>query len=126
VELNEVSSYGILAGQWIDEEKKIMKVASFVEKPSPEYAKEHLAMKDGEGKTRYYCVFGQYIINKPVYDTLFKNVELEKGSLREVDMTKTLSEFAEMGLLTAVAINGQSFDIGLPQQYYLTMRDFSL
>lgn len=126
VSINEVSNYGILAGKWIDKEKKVMKVTSFVEKPTKEYAIKNLAMEDSQHQTVFYCVFAQYIIDKSIYNILYKNVQSQNTKNEEVDLTKSLNEIARMGLLRAVVINGNSFDIGLPEQYYYTMCNFNL
>ena len=44
IPLNQVVHYGILRGAWQDPEEKLMKVDRMVEKPTDDYAREHLGV----------------------------------------------------------------------------------
>lgn len=124
VALEDVSNYGIVSGSWIDKENKILKVDKFVEKPSKEYAMENLKMESPNGKIIYYAVFGEYIINDLAYELIrekiIENKEKKKENNKEIGLTESLDKLCDLGLLNAIVINGQSYDIGIPEKYYDT------
>lgn len=58
VTLDRVMHYGVITGRYLDEDERLMQATNMVEKPTTDYAREHLGMKDKKGNDRYYCVFG--------------------------------------------------------------------
>jgi len=124
IPLQQVNLYGILSGNWLDESRSLLEITSFTEKPDLSYAKEHLFMLDSENNTEYYSVFGQYIINQELFNILGNNINKERTSQSEIDMTDSLKQFIGKGL-TGVVLNGTMYDIGNPSSYHASFDEFS-
>lgn len=122
VPLEQVSNYGILSGQFYPERPYLMDVSDIVEKPSAEFAKKRLGIRDEEGKNLYFATFGQYILTKDVFDYLGQQIEEneQREDAAEIDLTGALQHLAGQHKLTAVDIAGESYDVGIPARYYDT------
>jgi len=116
VELDNVSNYGILSGEWIDSDQKIMRVNKFTEKPDINYAEKNLFI-DNNGIKKYYSVFGQYIITSDVFKKLEKNIIDGNLINGEYELTDALSSLIKESLLYAFAPDGRMRDIGNVQGY---------
>jgi UTP-glucose-1-phosphate uridylyltransferase len=68
VPLEQVSHYGIVSGEWIDAEERNLNVTGIFEKPDIKFAREYLGIKHRNGNTKYYSVFGQYILTPEVFE----------------------------------------------------------
>ena len=123
VELNRVHLYGIMGGEFTDEEARLMQVSSMVEKPAAEYAQEHLGVKDETGAEKYYCVFGQYILPPRVFELLERNVQNYDG-MGEIELTTVLDEVRATEGMTGYRVNGRRYDIGVPEEYRKTLSEF--
>ena len=124
ITFQQVNLYGILSGDWLDDSQSLMNISSFVEKPDLSYAKEYLFMLDNENNPEYYSVFGQYIITPELFNILGNNINKERMSLSEIDMTDSLKYFIGKGL-TGVVLNGTMYDIGNPSSYYASFLNFT-
>lgn len=93
-----------------------------VEKPSVSMAKETLGVPDESGNAKYYATFGQYILNDEVFQLLAHQIEESEltESAKEIDLTCTLQHLASKKQLIACDIAGESYDVGIPAQYYDT------
>jgi UTP-glucose-1-phosphate uridylyltransferase/mevalonate kinase len=116
IPLEQVNSYGILSGNWLDDSHSLMNITSFEEKPDLSYAKEHLSMLDDENNPEYFSVFGQYIITPELFNILGNEVANKQNSKSEIDITMSLKQFIGKGL-TGVILNGTMYDIGNPLSY---------
>ncbi len=124
VPLEEVVHYGIMKGHFEDTDRKCMRLESFVEKPTVEYAIENLAVKDKTGNESYYAVFGQYILTDSVYKVLEKNIKENKTSRGEIQLTDALEEVRATEGMMGCRIKGKSYDVGLPQMYIDTLGSY--
>jgi len=125
IPFQQVNSYGILCGNWLDDSHSLMDITSFVEKPDLSNAKEHLYMLDSERNPEYFSTFGQYIINPEVFNILGNNINKEGKRQSEIDMTDSLNYFIGKGL-TGVVLNGCMYDIGNPSSYHASFCDFKI
>ncbi|MBQ8108896.1 MAG: GHMP kinase [Clostridia bacterium] len=127
VPLSRVVHYGILHGQWNDSAQTIMKVDRMVEKPTDDYAREYLGVRNARNEKKYYATFGQYVLTQEVFEELDREIRLEKrpseGS--EYGLTAALDAVRERNGMFAFLPDGQSFDIGLPEAYRNTMWHFA-
>ena len=80
VALDRVAHYGIVNGVWEDTSETMMKVDSMVEKPTDDYAREYLGVRNRQGSQKYYATFGQYVLTPEVFS------ELELGPSSSVDL----------------------------------------
>lgn len=119
----QVVHYGIMHGVWESIEEKDMRLDCIAEKPTVDYAQENLAVKTKEG-SRYFAVFGQYILTEDVYKVLEDNIRNNKLSRGEIQLTDALEQVrAESGMM-GCRIKGRSYDVGLPQMYVDTVGRF--
>ncbi len=127
VPLERVVHYGIIHGQWTDDNTAFMKVDRMVEKPTDDYAAEYLGVRDAKGTQRYYATFGQYVLTPEVYEELEDEIRNKKTSEgKEYGLTAALDLVREKHGMYAFEPQGQSFDIGLPDAYRETMQAFPL
>lgn len=121
----QVVHYGIMHGVWEHTDERDMRLDCIVEKPTVDYAQENLAVKTKEG-SRYFAVFGQYILTEDVYKVLEDNIRNNKLSRGEIQLTDALEQVrAESGMM-GCCIKGRSYDVGLPQMYVDTVGRFGL
>ena len=124
--LEDVVHYGIVGGQWDDDGESILHVSELSEKPSVDYARDQLGVIMKNGTTRYFSVFGQYVLTPAVYQELEENI---RGSLYqngEIQLTAALDQVREKHGVYAVVPDGVRFDIGLPEEYRHTVATFGL
>lgn len=126
VELERCSYYGILTGEFIDEEARLMQVEKMVEKPTTDYAKDFMGVKDKRGVDHYYCVFGQYVLTPKVFALLDRNVRDYKEGSPDIELTTVLDEVRATDGMCAYLVDGERFDIGIPEEYRKTMSMFGL
>lgn len=124
IPLKDVVHYGILHGTWDNEEETVLKLDAMVEKPTVAYAKEFLGVRNRKGEEKYYCVFGQYILTKEVFDVLGENIRESRLSHGEIQLTDALEAVRERFGMAAFAPDGKSYDIGLPEVYRTTLNEY--
>lgn len=125
ISLNQVVHYGIIHGVWNDENEKVMTVDSMVEKPTDDYAKEYLGVKNKTGKDKYYATFGQYILTPEVFDELDREISGNPTEGNEYGLTSALNNVRKKNGLIAFVPDGKSFDIGLPNAYFDTFCNYA-
>ncbi len=121
VEIERVAHYGILTGSFIDKERRLMQVEKMVEKPTEDYAKEFMGVKDRRGKDHYYCVFGQYILTPKVFELLDRDIRNYREGNGEIELTKVLDEIRATDGMCGYLVDGDRFDVGIPEEYRKTM-----
>ncbi|MBP7177303.1 MAG: hypothetical protein KBA53_13945 [Thermoclostridium sp.] len=126
VPLENVTQYGILAGEWTDDNHRFMMVREITEKPTAEYAKEFLSVSNDKEVQEYFSVFGEYILTPEVFDVLENHINLNKLSMGEIQLTDALEGVRKTQGIYGFAVDGKMFDIGLPQSYLETMKGFYL
>jgi UTP-glucose-1-phosphate uridylyltransferase/mevalonate kinase len=113
--LEQVQHYGILAGEFIDDEFRMMQVREMKEKPTVDYAQEYLGTEDKKCRTKFYCAFGQYVLTPKVLELLGRNVDARTEG--EVGLTEVLNEIrADEGMI-GYKVDGKRFDVGIPEAY---------
>lgn len=110
IDVKETSTYGVVYGTWIDE--RVLKIERIVEKPDPAYAEEHLEVIFN-GKKTVFAFFGEYIINNEV----LRKMSLA-GDGTDIGLSEYLNEYAQSHPVYALVIEGASFDLGNPNDYY--------
>ena len=105
----EVSSYGIVAGQQIEERVHLLE--KLVEKPAPEEAPSNLA------------VMGRYIVTPDIFPIL---ETLPPGKNGEIQLTDALALLGKDRRLLAYRFQGERYDIGSRFGYIRATIDFAL
>ncbi|MDJ0534473.1 MAG: sugar phosphate nucleotidyltransferase [Xenococcaceae cyanobacterium MO_207.B15] len=113
---------GCVTGVW-QKPNSILEVTKLYEKPDLEYAKANLHVP-GMPESDFLGVFGMYVL-KP---EIFEHLELEiANNLRykgEFQLTTCLDRLREAQGIVGYLVQGQYFDVGMPQFYRQTMYDF--
>ncbi len=94
---DQTHKYGIVAGELIDDNDRIYRVDTMVEKPAPSEAPSNLA------------IIGRYILTPDIFDIL-RNTKPGKGG--EIQITDALLEQAKQGKVIAYKFEGKRFDCG--------------
>ncbi|HAC64411.1 MAG TPA: UTP--glucose-1-phosphate uridylyltransferase [Cyanothece sp. UBA12306] len=113
---------GIVTGNW-QERNSLLKITQLSEKPDLDYARSHLhilGMKDNE----FMAIFGMYILEPEIFDYLGQEI---RGNLRykqEFQLTTCLDKLTQDRGMIGYQIQGQYFDIGMPEFYRQTIIDY--
>lgn len=126
IPVEDVVHYGILTGNFDDKHKYIMNVTEMSEKPSVQYAKDYLGTKTGVGDEKYFCTFGQYVLTPAVFDFIESDIKAhdESGDRSEIQLTDALCKVLETDGMVGVAVDGHSYDVGIPSAYVNTISEF--
>ncbi|MDR1910992.1 MAG: UTP--glucose-1-phosphate uridylyltransferase GalU [Helicobacteraceae bacterium] len=92
---SEISSYGAIAGDWIDD--KLALVREMVEKPKAEKAPSNFA------------VIGRYILTPRIFETLQKQ---SAGANGEIQLTDAINALIKEEKVLAYRFNGTRYDCG--------------
>ena len=87
----QVVHYGIMHGVWESPKEEQMRLDCIYEKPTVDYAEENLGIRCKNG-SKYFAVFGQYILTEDVYKVLEKNIRENNESRGEIQLTDALEE----------------------------------
>lgn len=103
-----------------------MNVTEMAEKPSIQYAKDFLGVKNKSDSKDYYCTFGQYVLTPDVFEYLREDIEEhDKNSDRsEIQLTSALCRVLDEKGMTGVFVDGRSYDVGIPSAYAETVATF--
>ena len=122
----DVVHYGIMSGQWENKEQTILRLNRICEKPSVAYAQDYLKVTSKNSSENYYAVFGQYILTKDVFSQLEKNIKNDVRERGEYQLTSALEQTRKQNGMLGLVVDGKSYDIGLPEKYIETIKNFNL
>ncbi len=121
---DQIAAFGTATGVWLDG-GRLLNVTEFAEKPTVDYAREHLFVS-GLPEGEYLTLFGQYIIKPQIFDYLEENIANNVRERGEFQLTSCLDRLRQEDGFHGVVIDGRRFDIGLPEHYLETLRTFGL
>jgi UTP--glucose-1-phosphate uridylyltransferase len=107
----ETFKYGVVKGDFVDSDKKTMRMTSMVEKPRPEVAPSNLATP------------GRYIFQPEIFDALKL---IPKGVGGEYQLTDAINLLSREGEVFAHVFEGQRFDTGNIEGYLNATVEFAL
>ena len=118
----DVVHYGTASGGWLDA-NRLLELVQIVEKPTVNYARANLRVP-GLPEREYLAVFGQYILKPHLFDYLEENIagDLREGG--EFELTSVLDRMRQEDGFLGLVVNGQCYDIGLPESYLRTVQAF--
>jgi UTP-glucose-1-phosphate uridylyltransferase/mevalonate kinase len=120
-----IANYGTAAGDWIHEqENQLLNITEFVEKPTVDYAQNNLRIT-GVPEGEYLTVFGQYIIKPQIFDYLEEHIIHNVRERGEFQLTSALDRLRREDGFLGLIIEGQRYDIGLPEHYLDTINRFA-
>ncbi len=120
---------GCVSGKW-QIEKSILEIDRIYEKPTLEYAREHLAVS-GMSKDEFLGIFGMYILESEIFDLLEEEINNNERLKGEFQLTTCLDKLRKRGdqmssASSAIAylVQGQYYDTGMPLFYRQTIIDY--
>ena len=119
---DQIANFGTATGVWI-EDNRLMNVTEFAEKPTVDYARHNLRVP-GLPEGEYLTVFGQYIIKPQIFDYLEEHIRNNVRERGEFQLTSALDRLRQEDGFLGLIIDGQRYDIGLPEYYLETLRTF--
>jgi len=121
---DRIANFGTATGVWIEEEDRLLNVTEFAEKPTVDYARNNLRVA-GLPEDEYLTVFGQYIIKPQIFDCLEEHIANNVRERGEFQLTSALDRLRQEDGFLGLIMDGQRYDIGLPEYYLATLRTFS-
>ncbi|NDJ23564.1 UTP--glucose-1-phosphate uridylyltransferase [Nostoc sp. B(2019)] len=113
---------GCVTGIW-QELNSIIEVTQLSEKPTLEYAYQHLRV-EGMAKDKFLCIFGLYLLTPQIFDFLAEHINKNFRERGEFQLTSCLDRLCQQEGMTGYVVKGKCFDTGLPDAYRQTMIDF--
>jgi UTP-glucose-1-phosphate uridylyltransferase len=120
---DQIATFGTATGVWIEEDR-LLNVTEFAEKPTVDYARNNLRVA-GLPEDEYLTVFGQYIIKPQIFDYLEEHIANNVRERGEFQLTSALDRLRQEDGFLGLIMDGQRYDIGLPEYYLATLRTFS-
>ncbi|MBL7114464.1 MAG: GHMP kinase [Kiritimatiellae bacterium] len=123
--VDKVKHFGCVTGEWDDDDGQLLSITEFAEKPSEDYAREHLRV-EGMESDEYLTLFGQYVLTPKVFEYLEEHIS---GNLREsgeFQLTSCLDRVRKEEGFAGHIVQGRRYDIGLPDAYRQTVIDFRM
>jgi UTP-glucose-1-phosphate uridylyltransferase len=119
----QLANFGTATGVWL-ESKRLLSVSEFAEKPTVDYARNNLRVS-GLPENEYLTVFGQYVIKPRLFEYLEEHIKNNVRERGEFQLTSALDRLRREEGFLGLLIQGQRYDIGLPEYYLETLRTFS-
>ena len=119
-----IANFGTATGIWIEDEEELLSITEFAEKPTADYARNNLRVA-GLPQEEYLTVFGQYIIKPQIFDYIEEHIQHNVRERGEFQLTSTLDRLRQEDGFLGLIVDGQRFDIGLPEYYLATLKTFS-
>jgi UTP--glucose-1-phosphate uridylyltransferase len=113
---------GCVTGIW-QELNSILSVTQLYEKPSIEYAQQHLRVEE-MAENEFLGIFGLYLLTPKIFDFLAENINQNFRERGEFQLTSCLERLRNSEGMTGYIVKGKCFDTGLPDAYRQTMIDF--
>jgi UTP--glucose-1-phosphate uridylyltransferase len=127
---DQIANFGTATGVWIEESvapltsrRSLLNVTEFAEKPTADYARNNLRVR-GLPQDEYLTVFGQYVIKPQLFDYLDEHIANNVRERGEFQLTSALDRLRQEDGFLGLIIDGQRYDIGLPEHYLETLRTF--
>lgn len=116
---------GCVGGDWKADQavKSILEIAEIYEKPTIEYAKEHLHVS-GMAEDQFLGIFGMYILEPEIFNLLESEILKNERLKGEFQLTTCLEKLWKTSGAIAYLVKGQYYDTGMPLFYRQTMIDF--
>ncbi len=121
IKQKELKRFGCVTGQW-HEKETILNITEIIEKPSVEYAREHLHLGEMD-KGEYLALSGQYILSPKIFHILEDHIQHNIREGGEFQLTSCLDQLRQEDGFIGYVLKGRSFDVGVPDTYRQTMID---
>ncbi len=103
----------------------ILDIAQIYEKPSLEYAREHLQVP-GMPDDRFLGIFGMYVLESEIFNLLAAEIDNNERFKGEFQLTTCLDKLRQTNGAIAYLVQGKYYDTGMPLFYRQTIIDYYL
>ena len=117
-----LANFGTATGIWLEQDV-LLNITEFAEKPTVDYARNNLRMP-GLEDDEYLTVFGQYVIKPQLFNYLEEHINHNVRERGEFQLTSALDRLRQEDGFLGLIVDGQRFDIGLPDYYLQTLQTF--
>jgi UTP--glucose-1-phosphate uridylyltransferase len=117
--------FGTLTGRRICPDPPTYEVTKIAEKPSLEYAEEHLRTP-GLRRGEYLCFFGMHVLPPEVFELLDHHIRYDVRERGEIQLTSSLELLRERSRYLAAEVDGARYDMGVPFGYIQTQLALAL
>ncbi|MBN2164034.1 MAG: hypothetical protein JXR25_04390 [Pontiellaceae bacterium] len=118
----ELQRFGCVSGVW-EENSNLLSITEFAEKPTAEYAREHLSTQDIK-PGHYLTIFGQYILTPRIFELLEENIRCNMREGGSFQLTPCLDKLRQEEGISGCRVKGRRFDIGLSAAYRQTIIEY--
>ena len=112
---------GCVGGKW--QSDSILDIAQISEKPTLEYAKEHLRVP-GMSEEEFLGIFGMYVLESDIFELLGADISNNERYKGEFQLTTCLDKLNQQYGAIAYLVDGLYYDTGMPLFYRQTMIDY--
>jgi len=113
---------GCVGGTW-KTEQSILEIAEIYEKPTLEYAQEHLRVS-GMADDEFLGIFGMYVLEPKIFELLGSQIDNNERFKDEFQLTTCLDKLRQQNGAIAYLVQGQYYDTGMPLFYRQAMIDY--
>lgn len=117
--------FGTVTGAPIGNDPPIYELSKIVEKPSIEFAAEHL-QTPGVKRGYYLCFFGMHVLPASIFDCLEHHITENIRENGEIQLTSSLEMLRSNERYVAVETRGERYDMGVPFGYVETQAALAL
>jgi UDP-glucose pyrophosphorylase len=117
--------FGTVAGRPLGSESPTYEVTAIYEKPSIEYAAEHL-QTPGVKRGYYLCFFGMHVFPPSIFECLEYHIENDIRQNGEIQFTSSQEMLRQRERYVAVETMGERYDMGVPFGYVETQAALAL
>ncbi len=118
----EIANFGTVTGVWL-EEGQALSITEFAEKPTLDYARNNLRVRELPAD-EYLTAFGLYVIKPKIFDYLEAHITNNVRERGEFQLTSALDRLRQEDGFMGILMDGQRYDIGLPEHYLETLRTY--
>ena len=119
---DQLHKLGCVTGIWQEPDTRLS-ITEFYEKPTVEYARQHLHV-EGMEEDNFLTVFGMYVLVPEIFDYLEENIAHSFRERGEFQLTSCLDKLRKEDNFSGYVVKGRCFDIGVPEAYRQAMIDY--
>ena len=119
---DQIHNFGCATGTW-QESDAILSITEFYEKPTVEYARQHLHVERMDAD-EFLTVFGMYVLVPEIFDYLEENITHSLRERGEFQLTSCLDKLRKEDNFSGYVVKGRCFDIGVPEAYRQAIIDY--
>ncbi|MDJ0649673.1 MAG: sugar phosphate nucleotidyltransferase [Xenococcaceae cyanobacterium MO_188.B19] len=113
---------GCVTGVW-QKPNSLLEITKLYEKPTLEYAQANLHVP-GMAESDFLGVFGLYVLKPEIFEHLEAEIQNNCRYKGEFQLTTCLDRLREKAGIMGYLVEGEYFDVGMPQFYRQTIHDF--